>query len=226
MKVEIWSDVTCIYCYKAKRKFESALSKFKNKDKIEVIWKSFELAPDLKTDSAKRFPGFLAELRGISLDQSKELIDDVANSVKEAGLEINLHEAIPANSFNAHRLSHLAKHYQMQDETEERLFKAYFTEGKNIDDLTTLVELASEIGLDVSIVKRALASTTYADQVRTDISQAKESGIASVPFFRFNSNVSISGAQDITVFSETLEKAFEHWHSENAHSCEIGKECV
>ncbi|MES2678799.1 MAG: DsbA family oxidoreductase [Bacteroidota bacterium] len=226
MKVEIWSDITCMYCYTAKRKFESALSQFKDKNKIEVVWKSFELAPDLKTDPDRFFPAFLAELRGISLEQSREMIDGVANMVKEVGLEFNLHKSIPANSFNAHRLSHLAKHSQMQDKTEERLFKAYFTEGKNIDDIPTLVQLATEIGLDTSAVKKALESTDYANQVKADISEAKEAGITSVPFFIFNAKATISGAQESKVFLQTLERAFELWQAEETQSCEIGKDCI
>ena len=109
MKVEIWSDVTCTHCYTAKRKFESALSQFKNRDKLEIIWRSFELAPGLKTDPNKFLPRFLQELQGISLEQAHEMIDHVTDSVKEVGLEYNLNKAIPANSFNAHRLSHFAK---------------------------------------------------------------------------------------------------------------------
>ena len=225
MKVEIWSDVTCSFCYTAKRKFERALSQFKDKDKVEVVWRSFELAPDLKTDPKKYFPQFLAELRGLTLEQATGMIDHVANSAKADGLEFNLRKAIPANSFKAHRLSHFAKQYHLQDETEERLFKAYFTEGKNIDDLSILVQLAAEIGLDTIAVKRALDSTEYIDQVKADISLAKEMGITSVPFFTINSEAKISGAQDSDVFLEALERTFEHAQAGCSHSCEIGKDC-
>src|SRR5580765_1227921 len=147
MKVEIWSDVTCTHCYTAKRQFERALSQFKNSDKIEIIWRSFELAPEFKTDPDKFLPAFLQELRGISLDQAQDMIDHVTNAAKGVGLEYNLNKAIPANSFNAHRLSHFAKAMGVQDKMEERMFKAYFLEGKNIDDIPSLTELAKEIGL-------------------------------------------------------------------------------
>lgn len=234
MKVEIWSDVTCTFCYTAKRKFESALSQFKDSDKIEVVWKSFELAPELKTDSNKQFPQFLAELKGISIEQSKGMIDQVAASVKELGLEFNLYTAIPANSFNAHRLSHLAKHYHLQDKTEEGLFKAYFTEGKNIDDISVLIQIAGEIGLDTTSVKDMLESSKYADEVRQDIYEAKEVGITSVPFFMFNNTTTVSGAQESKLFFETLEKTFAQWQTENHYlnseimggqSCKIGENC-
>jgi predicted DsbA family dithiol-disulfide isomerase len=234
MKVEIWSDVTCTFCYTAKRKFESALSQFKDRDKIEVVWKSFELAPELKTDPNKHFPQFLAELRGISIEQSKGMIDQVAASVKELGLEFNLYKTIPANSFNAHRLSHLAKHYHMQDKTEESLFRAYFTEGRNIDDTSVLFQIANEIGLDTTSVKNMLESSKYTDEVRQDIYEAKEAGVTSVPFFMFNTTTTVSGAQDSKLFLETLGKAFAQWQTESHHlnlevmggqSCKIGEGC-
>ena len=123
MKVEIWSDVTCTHCYTAKRKFEHALSQFENRDKIEVTWRSFELAPGLKTDPNKFLPQFLQELQGISLGKVQEMINHVTDSAKKVGLEYNLNKAIPANSFNAHRLSHFAKVRGLQDKIEERIFR-------------------------------------------------------------------------------------------------------
>jgi len=235
MKVEIWSDVTCNFCYTAKRKFESALSQFKDNDKIEVVWKSFELAPTLKTEPNKYFPQFLSELRGLSSEQVSNMIDQAENSVKDVGLEFNLRKAIPANSFNAHRLSHMAKHHGLQDKAEESLFKAYFTEGKNIDDSSVLIQIANEIGLDTTSVKSALESSKYADDVRQDIYEAKEAGVRSVPFFLFNTATTVSGAQDSKVFLETLETTFAQWQSENDHSnseiigeqsCKIGEDCM
>ena len=234
MKVEIWSDVTCTHCYTAKRKFERALSQFKDRDKIEVIWRSFELAPGLKTDPNKFLPEFLQELQGISLKQAQDMIDHVTDSVKEVGLEYNLNKAIPANSFNAHRLSHFAKVRGLQDKMEERLFNAYFIEGKNIDDIPTLVELAKEIGLNVSEVKNILETTKYADQVNQDLAEAKQIGIASVPKYIFNTNTKVSGAQDSTVYLEILEKEFAQWKTDkvksasetiNGQSCKIGEDC-
>lgn len=226
MKVEIWSDITCMHCYTAKQKFESALSQFRENDKIEIIWKSFELAPDLKTDPNKLFPDFLAELKGVSLEQSTKMIESASNLVKAVGLEFNLHKSVPANSFNAHRLSHLAKKFQLQDRMEERLFKAYFVEGKNIDDVPTLIQLGIEIGMNIDIVRQVMESTAHTDSVKTDISQAKEAGITSVPFFVFNSKTTLSGAQDSAVFLETLVKTFENWQTENHSSCEIGEDCI
>lgn len=234
MKVEIWSDVTCIHCYTAKRKFEWALSQFENHDEIEVIWRSFELAPGLKTDPNKFFPQFLQELQGISLEQAQHMIDLVTDSVKEVGLEYNLNKTIPANSFNAHRLSHFAKVRGLQDKMEERIFKAYFIEGKNIDDIPTLIELATEIGLNAYEVKNIFETAKYADQVNQDLAEAKLIGITSVPKYIFNKNTKVSGAQDSNVYLEILEKEFAQWKTDNANtaseiikeqSCKIGENC-
>ena len=233
MKVEIWSDVTCTHCYTAKRKFERALSQFKNRDRIEVIWRSFELAPGLKTDPDKFLPQFLQELQGISLEQAQEMINHVTDSAKKVGLEYNLNNAIPANSFNAHRLSHFAKDRGLQDKMEERIFNAYFIEGKNIDAIPTLIELAKEIGLNASEAKNILKTAQYADQVSQDLAEAKQTGITSVPKYVFNTNTKVSGAQDSNVYLEILEKEFAQWETDNVKSaseiiegqCKIGENC-
>lgn len=235
MKVEIWSDVTCTHCYTAKRKFENALAQFKDNDKIEVVWKSFELAPGFKTDATKYLPEFLAALQGISLKQSTDMINHLTNVVKEVGLVYHLDKAIPANSFNAHRLSHLAKSKHLQSQAEERLFKAYFTEGKNIDDIPTLIQLATEIGLDATDVKNMLESTRYTDEVRQDIDEARQAGIKSIPHFVFDTKISVSGARETGDYLEILEKTFSQWQPENqktvsaindGQSCKIGEDCM
>jgi predicted DsbA family dithiol-disulfide isomerase len=235
MNIEIWSDVTCTHCYSAKRMFESALSQFEHRDKIEVVWKSFELAPQLITDNSKTLPHFLAELQGLSLEQATLMTDHVTETVKEVGLVYDLAKTIPANSFNAHRLSHLAKDQHLQNETEERLFKAYFTEGKNIDDIGTLIHLAEEVGLSISEAAAMLASDKYANEVRHDIFEAKELGITSVPCYVFNRSARVSGAQGSKIFSKTLEESFDAWTAENKSaiadnsghgSCVIGGDCI
>lgn len=234
MRVEIWSDVTCTHCYTAKREFERALSQFKNRDKIEVIWRSFELAPGFKTDPNKFLPQFLQELQGVSLGQAQEMINHVADSAKKVGLEYNLNNAIPANSFNAHRLSHFAKVRGLQDKMEERIFNAYFIEGKNIDAIPTLIELAKEIGLNAAEAENIFETSKYADEVNQDLAEAKQIGITSVPKYIFNSNTKVSGAQDSNVYLEILEKEFAQWKSDNVKSapeiiegqfCKIEKDC-
>lgn len=234
MKIEIWSDITCPFCYIGKRKFENALLQFKNKDSLDIVWKSFELAPGFKTQPDKNMHQLLTELKGISLEQSISMSDQVADTASQVGLIYNFHKAIPANSFNAHRLIHLASDHNLQDKAKERLFNAYFTEGRNIDDIPTLIALGTEIGLDPTEVKNVFESNQYADEVKQDIHEAKQQGIASVPSFVFDKKLKVPGAQDTKAFLEILEKTFTEWRIENpesnfivteGQSCSIGGDC-
>src|SRR5665213_700495 len=153
MKVEIWSDVMCPFCYIGKRRFEAALQEFARKDEIEIGWKSFRLNPDLKTDPTINIDQYLADIKGFTLDHARQLNGHVTQMAAEAGLTYNFDKAVVANSFNAHRLSHLANKHGLGVAMEEQLFKAYFTDGKNIDDPDTLVQLGAEIGLDANEIK-------------------------------------------------------------------------
>jgi predicted DsbA family dithiol-disulfide isomerase len=218
MKVEIWSDVVCPFCYIGKRKFEAALSEYKETSNIEIIWKSFQLSPNTRTDTGKNIHQYLAEHKRISLEQAKSLNNQVTNIAKQVGLVFNFDQAIPVNTFNAHRFLHLAKQHGLQAEAEEQLFKAYFTDGKNSDDPQALMLIGSEIGLDPAEVKQVLESNQYADEVREDIAEAHELGIRGVPFFLLDRKYAVSGAQDSKVFLETLEKAFTAWRKENPKS--------
>jgi len=215
MKVEIWSDVMCPFCYIGKRKFETALSQFNGASDIEIIWKSFQLSPDMKTDPGKNIHQYLAEHKEISLEQAKNFNDQITRSAKQLGLVYNFDKAIPANSFNAHRFSHLAKQHGLQDEADEKLFKAYFTDGKNFDDFPTLIQLGIEIGMDPDEVKTVLESNQFADEVRHDIYEARQIGVRGVPFFLFNGKMAVSGAQESKAFLDTLQKAFAQWQNEN-----------
>ena len=127
------------------------------------------------------------------MEQAQGVINHITNSAKEVGLEYNLNKAIPANSFNANRLSHFAKVQDLQEKMEERMFNAYFIEGKNVDDIPTLTELAKEIGLNASEVKNTLESTKYTDEVNHDLMEARQTGITSVPKYVFNANSKVSG---------------------------------
>lgn len=234
MKVEIWSDVTCTHCYTSKRKFEEALSQFKHRDKIEISRRSFELAPGYKTDPGILLPQFLQQMHGTSMEQVLGMIGHVTGLAQQVGLEYDLNKAIPANSFNAHRLSHFAKAQGKQEGMEERLYKAYFTEGKNIDDIATLTALAAEIGLNAEDVKKMLESTDYAAEVNHDLAAARQSGITSVPNYTFNTNRRVSGGQESETYLEILEKEFAIWQSGQAEntpeiaggqSCVIGESC-
>lgn len=134
MKVEIWSDVVCPFCYIGKRQFEGALNQFANNNNIEIEWKSFQLSPDMKTEPGKNLNRFLAEHKGIGSEQAAALNQQVTAMAAQEGLTYNLDNAVVANTLNTHRFLHFAKQHGKQNEAEEALFRAYFTNGKNISN--------------------------------------------------------------------------------------------
>lgn len=234
MKIEIWSDVVCPFCYIGKRKLEKALAKFPQKEEIELEWKSFQLNPDLKTNPDLSTLEYLAESKGWSLEQAREISSQVAGMAESEGLTFNFDNAVVANTKNAHRLIHLAKSVGKGGEMKERLLKAYFTEGLNIDDSETLVSLGIDIGLEEEIIKKLLESNQYEDAVDQDIYESRLLGVKGVPFFVLDRKLGISGAQPDEVFTQTLEKAWTEFAKENpqlemvgdsADSCEIDGEC-
>lgn len=215
MKIEIWSDVVCPFCYIGKRKFEAAFAQFKHADNVEIIWKSYQLSPEMKTIPGKNIHQYLSEHKRISLGEATTMNNQVAAWAQQVGLQYNFDIAIPANTYMAHRFSHLAKQHGLQNEAEEKLFSAYFTEGKNIDDVETLAQIGAEIGIEAGLVKSTLESNEYADAVRNDISEAWSLGLRGVPFFVFDRKFAVSGAQDSKIFLNTLEKAYDSWRKEN-----------
>src|ERR1700712_5767837 len=166
MKVEIWSDVMCPFCYIGKRRFEDALKKSAHKDEIEIEWKSFQLNPAMITDPEVNIDQYLAQVKGWSIEQARDMNAHVTAMAAEAGLTYNFDRAIVANSFKAHRFTHLAKKHGLGDAAEEQLFKAYFTDGKNTDDSNVLIELGTAIGLDAAELKLTLESDAFANEVR------------------------------------------------------------
>jgi predicted DsbA family dithiol-disulfide isomerase len=208
MKVEIWSDVMCPFCYIGKRKFEQALNDFGHKDEVEVEWKSFQLDPGLETDPKKNVNQMLAEKKGWTIDYARQMNANVTNLAKEVGLSYNFDTAVVANSFDAHRLVHLAKKSHLDDAAEERLFKAYFTEGKNIADHDTLIQLGTDIGLEREEVKQLLESGSCADEVEMDKYEARKAGVRGVPFFLLDNKFAVSGAQSPQTFLNALQTAW------------------
>ena len=211
MKIEIWSDVVCPFCYMGKRKFEIALAQFKHKDEVEVLWHSFQLSPEFKRNGGD-IHDYLAEKYGRTREWAKEMNANVAAAAKDVGLHYDFDRVIPTNTFNAHRLIHLAKDHDHQGKAEERLFSAYFTEGKDLGDIETLVELGTEIGLEREVVRKTLSQSDYSDAVEGDRNEAEELGIHAVPFFVFNRRYAISGAQPSHLFLETLNQIWEEEH--------------
>ncbi len=207
MQVEIWSDIMCPFCYIGKRKFEAALEKFPNKNEVEIIWKSYQLDPNIKEQPGKDIYSYLAEAKGQSLEWSKKMHANVVNMAKSVGLEYNFDKAVVANSFDAHRVIQLAKKHGLGDTIEERLFKAYFTEGKNFADHETLAAIGEEIGLDRAEILQLLSMNAMADNVHSDVEEGRRLGLQGVPFFVFNRKIGVSGAQDSAVFLQALEEA-------------------
>ena len=216
MKVEIWSDVMCPFCYLGKRKFEIALEQFAHKDDIEIEWKSFLLQPDLVTDTTININQYLADIKDFPIEQARQMNNQVAQAGKAIGLTYNVEQIVVANSFKAHNLIQLAKTQQKQNEIEEKLFEAYFAEGKNIDDIPTLIEVAEKAGLNINGLAEALENADVAKEVQADVDDARKLGIRGVPFFAFNRKYAISGAQEPTAFLSTLEKSFADWKNDSS----------
>jgi predicted DsbA family dithiol-disulfide isomerase len=215
MKIEIWSDIMCPFCYIGKRRFDLALQQFEHKDKIDIEWKSFLLSPDMVTDPTLNMHQFLAKHKGIPVEEAKGMNDYVTNMAAQTGLIYNFDKAIPANSFNAHRFLHFAKHYGKQDEAEEKLFSAYFTKGKNIDDAQTLIEIATELHLDVTALAGAMTGDSYVQEVLNDVEEAQQLGVRGVPFFYLTGSMPYLARRRVMYFLTRLQKHLPKWQQEN-----------
>jgi predicted DsbA family dithiol-disulfide isomerase len=212
VRVEIWSDVVCPWCYIGKRRFETALGRFEHRDDVEVVWRSFQLDP---TTVSVRTPGegpdhaeLLATKYGMSRAQAEQAIARTTAAAAAEGLDYRLDRALSSNTFDAHRLVHLAAAHGRQGEMEERLMRAYFTEGQPVGDRETLVRLAVETGVDAEEAAAVLAGDAYADDVRADIAEARALGINGVPFFVLDRRYGVSGAQPAEQLLAALQQAW------------------
>lgn len=206
--VEIWSDVVCPFCYIGKRRLERAMQRFPYRDQVEVIWRSYQLDPFAVTHPNKTTLQMMVEEKGLPSNRINDYIGYINEMAKEVGLDYHLDKTLVVNSFKAHRLLHLAKRHNKQNELEENIFAAYFTQGQNIDDDETLLEIANFSGLDRKEVREVLQSDAYSDEVKHDIAHAKQLEISGVPYFLFDNKYAVSGAQNEDVFLQTLHKAF------------------
>lgn len=207
MKIEIWSDIMCPFCYIGKRQLETALAEFPNGE-FEIEWKSFQLDPTITPQSGKDVYTFLAERKGISVDQSVEMHKGVVERAKSVGLDYHFDQAIISNSLTAHRIIHLAKTKNLGDEMEENFFKAYFTEGRDLNDNKTLIELGVQAGLDEKDVQQVVENEDlYLSDVHSDIHEANQIGVQGVPFFVFDRKYAVSGAQPVEAFVQTIKEA-------------------
>jgi predicted DsbA family dithiol-disulfide isomerase len=208
MRVEIWSDIACPWCYIGRRRFEKALNQFEHRDQVEVIWRSYQLDPNSPRDYAGSVNDMLMQRYRMSMEKAQGANDRVTDLAALEGLEYHLDRAHPVNSLDAHRLIHLAVQHNLQGEMKERIQKAYFTEGAIVSDQDTLVSLAGEVGLDEDETRTMLEGDSFIDAVHEDENRAKELGIDGVPFFFFDENISVYGAQPVEVFLTALNNAW------------------
>ncbi|MNO51037.1 DSBA-like thioredoxin domain protein [compost metagenome] len=212
MNVEIWSDITCPFCYIGKRYFERALEQFPQKDKINVVYRSFQLDPNAPKKPSFDVYTLVANKYGYSREQVKNMHDNLVAQAKSVGLDYHFDHALPANSLDAHRVIKLADAYGKSEDILEKLYKAYFTDSKLISDWDTLADLAAEAGIPREEVLSMLNSTRFEEEVLADGREASQFGATGVPFFVFNRKYAVSGAQPSDVFLGALQTA---WSEEN-----------
>ena len=212
MRIDIWSDIVCPFCYVGKRNLEQALAEFEHRDEVEVVWHSFELDP-----SATEHPdGSLAELIAgkyqMPLEQAIASQESLAARAREVGLEFNWRQARYGNTFDAHRVIHYASEQGLASAAQEAFKMAYFTEGRSVQDHESILDIASEIGLDTAEVEAVLKSDRYAEQVRADEQLAHQLGINGVPFFLIESKWAVNGAQPAQALLQALRHVWEQTH--------------
>ena len=212
MKVEIWSDVVCPWCYVGKRRLEQALSTFGHADEVEVEWKAYELDPHGPVERPGTYIDRLSAKYGISVDEAQARIARMVRVGADVGIQFRFDASRPGNTFDAHRLLHLAASLGLQDELAERLFSATFTDGHPIGDPETLVKLAADVGIAEADTRRVLESSEYSEAVRRDEAEAMTLGVQAVPYFVFDRRYAVGGAQKAHVLLEVLERAWAEVH--------------
>jgi predicted DsbA family dithiol-disulfide isomerase len=209
MDVEIWSDVVCPWCYIGKRRFERAVASFDHPGEVTVTYRSFELDPDAPAQRTGTNAEHLARKYGMTIAQAEQANEQMTERAAADGLEFRFDVIRGGNTFDAHRLLHLAKDRGLQPEMKERLLRATFTEGLPIADKPTLVRLAAEVGLPEAQVQAVVDGDGYADAVRADELQAARYGITGVPFFVADGKYAVSGAQPPEVLLQLLRRAYD-----------------
>ncbi len=208
MRIDIWSDLVCPWCYIGKRRLEHALAQMPDAPQVEIVHRSFQLNPSAPMGQTSRRRDYLIKKYGWSSAQAEKIDSDMEQRAAADGLEYHMSaEGLTGNTFDAHRLVHAAAAHGRQDAAVERFFRAYFTEQRSLFDKDALVPLAVEAGLDADDARRVLAGTDYADAVEADINEARALGVTGVPFFVFDMKLGLSGAQPIEVFIDALTQA-------------------
>jgi predicted DsbA family dithiol-disulfide isomerase len=208
VRVEIWSDIACPWCYVGKRRFEAALAAFEHRDDVQVTWRSFELDPAAPAEREGDRAAHLAAKYGTTIERAREMEQHLTDVAARDGLEFRFDRARSGNTFDGHRLVHLAAAHGRQDAMKERLQRAYLTEGELISDRETLVRLAGEVGLDPDEARDALATDRFAAEVRDDERTAASLGISAVPFFVVDRARGASGAHPPEALLELLRQGW------------------
>lgn len=206
LTIDIWSDITCPFCYIGKHRLEAAINQIENPGEPVIRWRSFELDPAADRETDKDIYELLAAKYGRSREWAVKANEDLTRRAAEIGLELHPEKIVPTNSFDAHRLIKLAGEQELAGVAQERLFAAYFSNGEHIGDHGVLKQIGVEIGLDEQKVGHLLSGDEYADAVRDDERTAQRMGITGVPFFLFIGKYAVSGAQSVDVFVNALQQ--------------------
>ena len=237
MKIDIWSDIACPYCYIGKRKLEMALARFPHKDNVELVWYSYELDPTLPKDSlAKSHYAYLAGQRGIKQSEAKNMSAQVAKVAKEVGLKFNFDRLIVTNTSDALRLVELAKRHNLTDEMEEALFKAHFTDSENVSDKSVLIRLGVQVGLKGKQIINMLSGNLFVADIQKDIEYSETKlNLEYIPFYLFNNKHIVQGSISVDDYLEVLNKSYAEWEKEgvateqenaiNGQACSIDGNC-
>jgi predicted DsbA family dithiol-disulfide isomerase len=207
--IEIWSDIACPWCYVGKRRFEAALAGFEHRDEVSVTWRSFELDPSAPRERGVDSATHLADKYGTSREEAEASQQKLADVAARDGLDMRFDLARGGNTFDGHRLVHLAAAHGLQDSMQERLMRAYFTEGELIGDSETLARLAFEVGLPHDEVDELLAGDGYAAEVRADERTAASLGIHAVPFIAVDRRIGAAGARPPEALVELLRQGWQ-----------------
>jgi predicted DsbA family dithiol-disulfide isomerase len=206
--VEIWSDIACPWCYIGKRRFEAALAEFEHREEVRVRWRSFELDPGAPHERLGDRAEMLAQKYGMTVEQAREAEQRLTGVAAEEGLEFRFDIARAGNTFDGHRVVHLAETHDLGDAMKEHLLRAYFSEGELISDHDTLVRLAVEVGLAEQEVRELLGGDRFSDEVREDERMAGELGISAVPTFVLDRQLGASGAQPPQALLDLLRQGW------------------
>jgi predicted DsbA family dithiol-disulfide isomerase len=213
MKITIWSDFVCPFCFIGESHLDKALENFSHAEDVEIEYKSFLLMPDAQYVPGQNYAETFSGMKGVPLEQAEAMLKQVTDMAKNSGVEINYDKAKLTSTYDAHRVFQYAKEQGKGNEFFNRFYAAHFTEGEVLNDTETVVRLAEDVGLDGVQVRKVMESKEHTDQVTNDISEARSVGVQGVPFFVIDNKYAVSGAQPVEVFNQVLDKVWEEEHS-------------